>query len=112
VDRQKQFLSEIISRLNSIFGDVSDTEHQRHFTNHIVGIAESQPEIREQVQKNTKEQAMNGDLPDVVTKTIVEAMRSHDALAKTLLRDEATRQAFVSLVYDITKMRIENPLFA
>jgi type I restriction enzyme R subunit len=102
-DREKEFLSEIIERLNTIFGDLSDTQNQQHFANHIVSLTNDNEVVKEQIAKNTKEQAMNGDLPDVVTKAVVTAMSSHTELAGTLLRDPQTMQAFLGLVYDISK---------
>jgi type I restriction enzyme R subunit len=103
-DREKEFLSEIIERLNNIFGDVSDTENQQHFTNHIVGITNAKSGVKEQIEKNTKEQALNGDLPDEVNRAIVTAMTSHGDLARVLLKDPQSMASFVSLIYDIAKM--------
>lgn len=102
-DREKEFLSEIIERLNTIFGDVSDTENQHHFTKHIVGIASGKDVVREQIDKNTKEQALNGDLPNAVNQAIVTAMTSHGDLARVLLKDPQCMSDFVSLVYDLAK---------
>jgi type I restriction enzyme R subunit len=102
-DREKEFLSEIIERLNTIFGDVSDTENQQHFTQHITSITTSHDVVREQIDKNTKEQALNGDLPNAVNQAIVTAMTSHGDLARVLLKDPQSMASFVSLVYDIAK---------
>lgn len=102
-DREKEFLSQIISRINDLFGDISSEQGQRHFTTQIVNIAEDNQVVAEQVQKNTKEQALQGDLPDVVKKAIVEAMRSHDDLARALLKDPQSMADYVSIVYDIMK---------
>lgn len=53
--------------------------------------------------KNTKEQALHGDLPDVVTQGIVKAMTSHSELARVLLKDPQTMTSYVSLVNDIMR---------
>lgn len=103
VDREKELLSTIIDRLNEIFGDISDHEGRMHFTNQVVDIAKTNENVSEQVSKNTKEQALHGDLPDVVTQGIVKAMTSHSELARVLLKDPQTMTAYVSLVYDIMK---------
>jgi len=102
-DREKEFLSQIIARMNDIFGDVSDQESRAHFTNHIVGLTQTNQVVKEQIEKNTKQQALNGDLPAEVNAAIVRAMTSHGELSRVLLQDPQSMSAFVSLVYDIAK---------
>ncbi len=102
-DREKRFLSEIIERMNDIFGDVSDNLGQTHFTTQILNIAQTNNVVTEQVDKNSKDQALQGQLPDVVKQAIVQAMTSHNDLARTLLKDQQSMAAYISLVYDIMK---------
>lgn len=109
-DREKAFISEIIARMNDLFGDVSDDVGQRYFTSQVVDIAQSNDRVRRQVEKNTKAQALQGDLPDVVRKATVEAMQSHNDLARVLLKDPQNMKEFFSLVYDIMKESEERQL--
>lgn len=102
-DREKEFISEIIARMNELFGDISDDLGRRHFTSQIVDIAKQNSRVTEQVDNNTKEQALQGDLPQVVRAATVDAMKSHNDLARILLKDPHTMSAFFSLVYDIMK---------
>lgn len=102
-DREKEFILQIISRMNDLFGDISDDTGQRHFTSHIIGIVKGDDKVNEQVDKNTKDQALQGDLPGVVRKATVDAMKSHNELARSLLKDPQNMSAFFSLVYDIMK---------
>jgi type I restriction enzyme R subunit len=102
-DREKEFLHQIIARMNDLFGDVADDSGQRHFTNQVANITRGNPRVVEQVEKNTKEQALQGDLPDEVRKATVSAMKSHSDLARVLLKDGQQMAAFFSLVYDIIK---------
>ena len=102
-DREKEFITQIIARMNDLFGDISDDMGQRHFTSQIVDIAKNNERVNEQVEKNTKEQALQGDLPNVVKEATVNAMKSHNELARTLLKDPQNMSAFFSLVYDIMK---------
>jgi type I restriction enzyme R subunit len=102
-DREKEFLHQIIARMNDLLGDVADDMSKRHFTAQIANITESNPRVVEQVEKNTKEQALQGDLPDVVRQATVSAMKSHNDLARTLLKDGQHMAEFFSLVYDIIK---------
>lgn len=103
IDREKEFIRQIIARMNDLFGDVADDMGQRHFTNQIANIAKNNPRVIEQVEKNTKKQALQGDLPDVIKKATVDAMKSHNDLARTLLKDSQHMTEFFSLVYDILK---------
>jgi len=102
-DREKEFLASIISRLNSLFGDTSDDDGQRHFVNQIANGIINNKEVNEQIIKNTKDQALSGDLPDAVKKIIIKAMRSHQDLSRVTLKDEQTMEAFVSLIFDVVK---------
>ena len=106
-DREKEFLSEIIQRMNDIFGDISDQEAREHFTNHIVSLTQSNDVVKEQIEKNTKQQALNGELPSEVNSAIVRAMTSHGELSRVLLQDPQSMSAFVSLIYDISKNQID-----
>ena len=102
-DREKAFISEIIARMNDLFGDVADDIGQRHLTAHIVDIARNNEQVSEQVEKNTKKQALQGDLPSVVKKATVDAMKSHNELARVLLKDPQNMDRFYNLVYDIMR---------
>lgn len=103
IDREKEFIRKIIERMNNLFGDVSDDIGRRHLTIHIANIAQNNERVKEQIEKNTKEQALQGDLPSVVKKATVDAMQSHNELARVLLKDQQSMNAFFSLVYDIIK---------
>lgn len=102
-DREKEFISQIIARMNELFGEISDDLGQRHFTSQIVDIAKKNERVTEQVEYNTKEQALQGDLPQVVRAATVDAMKSHNDLARVLLKDPQNMASFFSLVYDIMK---------
>ena len=102
-DREKEFISQIIARMNELFGEISDDLGRRHFTAQIVDIAKQNERVTEQVENNTKGQALQGDLPQVVRLATVDAMKSHDDLARVLLKDPQNMATFFGLVYDIMK---------
>ena len=102
-DREKEFLASIISRLNELFGDTSDDEGQRHFVNQLVNGVTANKEVAEQIDKNTKDQALAGDLPNEVKKNIVKAMKSHQDLARIPLSDQEALFKLASVVYDTVK---------
>ena len=102
-DREKEFLSKIIERVNTIFGDISDDEGQRHFVNQVTNSVINNDNVKEQIDKNSREQAINGDLPDSVKKSVVTSMKSHTDLARAVLKDDHTMKEFISLIYDVIK---------
>ena len=89
--------------MTDIFGDILDQEGRSHCTAQIVEIAQGNSVISEQVEKNTKDQALQGDLPDELKNGVVKAMMSHNDLARVLLKDPQSMAQYVSLVYDIMK---------
>lgn len=109
-DREKELISQIIARMNELFGDLSDDLGQRHFTAQIADIARQSERVTEQVENNTKEQALQGDLPQVVKAATVAAMKSHNELARGLLKDQQNMSAFFSLIYDIIKLGVGHDL--
>lgn len=102
-DREKEFLASIISRVNILFGDVSDDEGQRHFVNQVTNGVIKDNDVKEQINKNTKEQAIAGDLPETVKKSVVNAMKSHQDLARAVLKDSQTMEEFISVIFDVVK---------
>lgn len=87
-DREKMFLSAIIERINKLFGDIAPSEDQQHFVNQVTSHTTGNELVVEQINKNTKEQTMNGDLPKVVTQSVIQAMTSYAAIANVLLKDK------------------------
>jgi type I restriction enzyme R subunit len=100
-DREKEFIREIIKRMNDLFGDVSDDPGHRHFTAQITQAVKNNPRVREQVEKNTRQQALQGDLPDAVKQAIYQARKSHEAIASVLLKDAQNMEAYMGLIYDL-----------
>lgn len=103
-DREKQKLSEIISKLNGIFGEVAPLTDQAAFANQVVSIAGIDDIVMAQVENNTRDQAMHGNLPEVVQHAVVRALTSHQKLAKLLLKDDQqSLEQFTGLVYELLK---------
>lgn len=102
-DREKELLLQIIARMNDLFGDVADDMGQRHFTAQVANIARKNARVLEQVEKNTRDQALHGALPEIVRQATVESRKSHNELANSLLKDPQSMAAFFGLVYDILK---------
>ena len=96
------YLSEIIDRLNHLFGDVTSLQDQVVFVNHIVAIAKENDVVMAQVENNTREQALKGNLPGAVQQGVVRALMSHQKLATLVLKsDRQSMSALTDMIYDL-----------
>lgn len=84
-------MQELIERLNSLFGEATPLEDQVAFVNQVAAITRENPVVMAQINKNSKDQAMKGNLPGAVQAAVVRAMSSHNSLATLLLSKD--RQA-------------------
>ncbi len=100
------FLHEIIGRLNHLFGDATPIRDQATFINHITAIARENDVVMAQVENNTKEHALKGNLPGAVQQGVVRALGSHQKLATLVLKsDKQAMTALTDMVYDLIRDR-------
>lgn len=98
------YLHEIIERLNGIFGDVAPMKDQAALVNQITSIARENATVAAQVSRNSKEQALKGNLPGAVQAAVMRAMKSTPALAKHLLREDRQGLEMLNgIVFDLMK---------
>ncbi|MGE4345402.1 MAG: type I restriction endonuclease subunit R [Geoalkalibacter sp.] len=102
-DRERAFLSELIEKLNDLFGEGITEKDKVMFAVHISEKLRDNQTVMAQVQNNTREQALKADLPDAATDAIVEALSSHTSIAERLLSDATAQSLFYGLLYDILK---------
>lgn len=96
------FLSEIIKRLNSLFGDVAPLADQIAFANQIADIVRENDIVMAQIENNTRKQAMLGGLPSAVEQSIIRALSSHQSLTGAILTaDENSKNTLVNMIYDL-----------
>jgi type I restriction enzyme R subunit len=101
-----RYLHEIIDRLNRLFGDAAPVPDQVTFVNHIVSIARENGDVMAQIENNTREQAMKGNLPGVVQDGVVRALTSHQKLANVVLKsDRQAMSALIDMIYELLKER-------
>ncbi|MDQ6965143.1 MAG: hypothetical protein Q9M13_09520, partial [Mariprofundales bacterium] len=100
-DRERAYLAELIERLNEAFGQEVTDKDKVAFAVHISEKLRGNERVMDQVRNNPMEQAMKADLPSTATRAIVEAMGSHQKMAKRLLGDEVTRNLFLTVVYEM-----------
>ena len=100
-DRERAFLSELIEKLNELFGEGLTEKDKVMFAVHISEKLRANETVMAQVQNNPKEQALKADLHEAATDAIVEALASHKDIAERLLSDTDAKNIFVELLYDI-----------
>ena len=100
-DRERAYLAELIERLNETFGQEVTDKDKVAFAVHISEKLRGNEMVMDQVRNNPMEQAMKADLPSAASRAIVEAMGSHQKMAKRLLGDEMTRNLFLTVVYEM-----------
>lgn len=108
IDREKEFLTQIISRMNDIFGDVSDQDTQQNFVEGSYASLFKDPKVAEQVDKNTKEQALQGDLMQVLISKIFNLRNDYKDLSDVVFKDQDALAAFASLLIDKRKHDLES----
>lgn len=101
---EPRYLHEIIDRLNRLFGDATPLRDQATFVNHIVSIARENDVVMAQVENNTREQALKGNLPGAVQQGVVRALTSHQKLATLVLKsDRQAMAALTDVIYELIK---------
>lgn len=98
------YLTEIIDRLNRLFGEATPLRDQATFVNHIVAIARENDVVMAQVENNTREQALQGNLPGAVQQGVVRALTSHQKLATLVLKsDRQSMGALTDMIYELIR---------
>jgi type I restriction enzyme, R subunit len=99
---ERGYLQEIIEHLNHLFGDVTPLRDQATFVNHIAAIARESEVVVAQVENNSREQAMKGNLPGAVQQAVVRALTSHQKLASLVLKaDRQAMSALTDMIYEL-----------
>ncbi|MBD3792225.1 MAG: type I restriction endonuclease subunit R, partial [Campylobacterales bacterium] len=101
-----KFVQEIIEKLNHLFGEATPIADQVAFVNQIASIARENDVVMAQVESNTREQAMKGNLPGAVQQGVVRALTSHQKLATQVLKSD--RQGMTALTDVVYQLLHEN----
>ncbi len=97
-----RFLMEIIDKLNHLFGEATPLRDQAAFVNQIASIARENDVVMAQVESNTRDQAMKGNLPGAVQQGVVRALTSHQKLATLVLKsDRQAMSALTDVIYEL-----------
>ena len=102
-DREKQFLDEILARINEEFGGVTPENSAVYFVSQVMShvTTEEHNNVVEQVKNNSRETALSGDIGDLVRDSVVKTMTSNMENAQAALSDEQKMNALVGVVVDL-----------
>jgi type I restriction enzyme R subunit len=97
-DPEKKRLSEIIEKLNDIFGAEVSDEDQLHFANGIADRVRRDAAVMAQVNSHSTEQVMHGLFPKRLTDLVLDSMNDQEKLSMEVLDNEDSQKAFASLI--------------
>lgn len=104
-NQDRELLSEIIARLNELFGGEFTEEDLVNYATTIAGKVRENTVVMEQLKNNDPDQAIMGDLPGAIEKAVIDSMEVHDQLARQLLEDETKTAEFTKV---LMKMLLKN----
>ncbi|EGN74530.1 type I restriction enzyme R protein [Idiomarina sp. A28L] len=97
-DPEKKRLSEIIEKLNDIFGAEVSDEDQLHFANGIAERVRRDDTVMAQVNSHSPEQVMHGLFPKRLTDLVLDSMTDHEKLSMEVLENEGNQRMFAALI--------------
>lgn len=104
-DKQEEFLSQIISRLNELF--IIDHLTEKDLVNYAYTIRDKVSEnalVMKQIANNSPEQAMLGDFIKAVDDAVIDSSEAHQNQMMQLLSDPAKSARFAKVVFDLLKL--------
>ena len=104
-DKQEEFLSQIIERLNELF--ITDELSEGDLVNYVQTISDKVREnglVMKQIANNTAEQALLGDFNKAVDEAIMDSSDAHNNQMMQLLSNPNKAKTFARLVFDLLKV--------
>lgn len=103
-DREEDFLSQIIARINELF--ITDKLTENDMLNYARTITDKIAEnesVMSQVSNNTAEQAMLGDFAGALDNAVMESNEAHTEMMVQYLSKPETAIGFAHVVFDMLK---------
>lgn len=100
-DPEKKRLSEIIEKLNDIFGAEVSDEDQLHFANGIADRVRRDEAVMAQVNNHSTEQVMHGLFPKKLTDLVLDSMTDHEKLSMEVLENNEGKRKFALLILEL-----------
>ena len=101
-DKQTEFLSQIVHRLNELF--ITDQLTEKDMVNYAYTISDKVREnniVMQQIENNNAEQAMLGDFSRAVDDAILDSGDAHQNQMMQLLSDPGKAKLFSKVIFDI-----------
>jgi type I restriction enzyme R subunit len=101
-DRQEEFLSQIINRLNEVFD--TDQLTDKDMVNYAYTIRDKVGEnikVMKQIENNSAEQALLGDFSKAIDDAILDSSDAHQNQMMQLLADPSKAANFARIVFDL-----------
>jgi type I restriction enzyme, R subunit len=105
-NKQEEWLSQIISRLNEVF--ITDGLSEKDMVNYAYTIRDKISEnalVMKQIANNPPEQAILGDFVKAMDDAIIDSSESHQNQMMQLLSDPNRAQSFARIVFDLLVAR-------
>ena len=99
-DPEKERLSEIIERMNELFGADVQEEDQLHFLRGIASRIEREEDVMEQIRSNSAEQVMHGRFPARLNDLLLEAIQDNEQLSSEALKDDRSFNSFALILLE------------
>ncbi len=100
-DPEKELLSQIVGHMNALFeGELTDDD-MLNYARTIKDKVMENSKVVEQVNNNSKEQAMMGGFAEAINDAVIESLDAHQNLATQVLGEERIRTGFANIVYEL-----------
>jgi type I restriction enzyme R subunit len=106
-DPEKKRLSEIIEKLNDIFGAEVSDEDQLHFANGIADRVRRDESVMAQVNSHSTDQVMHGLFPKRLTDLVLDSMTDHEKLSTEILESDESQRQFALLILRLLSSQTE-----
>jgi len=104
-DKMRDFLAEIIEKLNELFGEGIGEEDKIALASLVSEKLRANEVVMSQVNNNSKDMAVKGELRDATVQAVLEARKAQKEMVDRLLSGPDALAGFVSIMYDLLKER-------
>jgi len=108
-DPKTEALAHIIDIMNELFAGELTDEDKVNYARTITGKVMENQQAMTQFTSNSREQAMLGDFPSLMTDAIIESMDVHQNMATQILSNEKIKTGFANLVLDMIYNQLGQP---
>jgi len=105
-DPEKETLSEIIARLNDIYGLEVNENDKLNYLNGLADRLERDDEVMKQMRIHTQDQVMHGLLPKRLMDAVLDTLNDYESLSIPILDDKNVAKEVTLLVFKMLSSRM------